>query len=137
MTINDDAAAMLALLEADNVPPALVVLDGRVPTGVVAPYVLVYFSSHMPEQAESQGLDSRSTRRVTRAICHSVGGNAEAARAVAERVQQALLDVAPTITGRSAFPIRHELGEDPRRDESTGGQTHDKLDVYRMETLPA
>ncbi len=136
MSINDDAAAMLALLEADNIPPALVVHDGKVPTGVVPPYVLVYFSSHMPEQAESQGLDHRSRRRITRAMCHSVGGNAAAARAVAERVQQALLDIVPTISGRSAFPIRHELGEDPRKDEGTGGQVQDKLDVYRLETLP-
>lgn len=136
MSINDDAAAMLALLDADNVSPALVVLDGKVPTGVEPPYVLVYFSSHMPEGAESQALDHRSRRRITRATCHSVGGNAAAARAVAERVQQALLDIQPTITGRVAFPIRHELGQDPRRDESTGGEVQDKIDVYRLETLP-
>lgn len=136
MTINDDAAAMIALLEADNVPPALVVFDGVVSPGTNPPYVVVYFTDLMPEDAESRALDGRSQRRMTRATVHGVGGNAAAARAVAQRVQQAWLDIAPTVAGRSAFPIRHELGQDPRRDESTGRLVQDKVDTYRLETLP-
>jgi hypothetical protein len=128
---------MLALLDADNIPPALVWFDGAVPPGVSPPYALVYFSDLMPEDAESRSLDGRSQRRVTRATVHSVGGNAAASRAVAQRVQQAWLDIAPTVTGRTAFPIRHEAGQDPRRDEGTGGLVQDKVDTYRLETLPA
>ncbi len=137
MTINDHAEAIRALLEADNAPPALVVYRGKVPTGATPPYVVVYISHVSPEKAESQGLDGRSTRIVVRATCHSVGGNEDAALAVAQRVSDALLDVTPSIAGRSCWPIRHELGEDPRRDESTGTQVQDKLDVYRLETLPS
>lgn len=137
MTINDHAEAIRALLDADNTPPALVVYVGAVPAGTLPPYVCVYFSHVNPEQAESQALDGASTRVVMRAICHSVGGNATAAMAVAQRVSTTLLDVRPVISGRTCFPIRHELGEDPRRDESTGTQIQDKLDVYRLETLPS
>ncbi len=81
--INEHAAAMLALLDADNDPPALVVLDGKVPTGTVAPYVLVYFDDTDPELPDSRPLTGASQRHVVRAICHSVGGNGQAARMVA------------------------------------------------------
>lgn len=135
--INEHAAAMLALLDADNSPPALVVLDGKVPTGQTLPYVLVYFDDTDPELAESRPLTGDSERHVLRAICHSVGANGQAARMVADRVRSALLDVVPTVTGRVCLPIRREDGQPPQRDEQTGTAVFDKVDVYRLESLPA
>ncbi len=134
--INEHAAAMLALLDADNDPPALVVLDGKVPTGTVAPYVLVYFDDTDPELPDSRPLTGASQRHVVRAICHSVGGNGQAARMVADRVRTALLDVVPTVTGRTCMPIRREDGQPPQRDEQAGG-VWDKVDVYRLESVPS
>jgi hypothetical protein len=130
------AQAMLALLDADNTSPALVVLDGKVPDGQLPPYVLVYFADYDPDEAESRKLPGASTRHVTHAYCHSVGGDQTAARAVAVRVRTALLDVAPTVTGRTCLPIRREDGQPVQRDEQTGIAVWDKIDLYRLESLP-
>jgi hypothetical protein len=134
--IDEHATAILALLDADNAPPALVVLDGKVPNGVVPPYVLVYFADNDPELADSTPLTGRSERYVLRAYCHSVGGSGQAARMVADRVRTALLDVTPTVTGRSCWAIRREDGQPTQRDESTGTPVMDKIDVYRIESVP-
>jgi hypothetical protein len=131
------AQAVLALLDADNTSPALVVLDGKVPTAQLPPYVLVYFSDHDPDDAESRKLPGASTRHVTRAYCHSVGGDQTAARAVAVRVRTALLDVIPTVAGRVCWPIRREEGQPVQRDEQTGAAVWDKVDLYRVESLPS
>lgn len=136
MTDQFHAQAVLALLDADNTSPALVVLDGKVPTGQVPPYVLVYFADSDPNDAESRKLPGASTRHVTDAYCHSVGGDQTAARAVAVRVRTALLDVIPTISGRICLPIRREDGQPVQRDEQTAANAWDKVDVYRLESLP-
>lgn len=135
--IQEHAAAILALLDADNTPPALVVLDGKVPTGQARPYVLVYCTDTNPELADSRPLTGASERFVMRAICHSVGDNGHAARMAADRVRAALLDVVPVVAGRNCMPIRREDGQPPQRDESTGVLVMDKVDVYRLESLPA
>lgn len=134
--IDEHAAAILTLLDADNTPPALVVLDGRVPKDQARPYVLVYFDDTDPELAESRPLAGDSERHVLRAICHSVGDNGQAARMVADRVRAALLDVVPTVAGRTCMPIRREDGQPPQRDEQTGTLVMDKVDIYRLESLP-
>lgn len=135
--INEHAAAMLALLDADNTPPALVVLDGKVPTGQTLPYVLVYFDDTDPELPDSRPLTGASQRHVQHAIAHCVGANAQAARMVADRVRAAWLDIVPTVAGRTCMPIRREDGQPPQRDEQTGQTVFDKIDVYRLESLPA
>jgi hypothetical protein len=135
--IDEHSAAVLALLNAVNDVPALVVHDGRVPNGAMAPYVLVYFDDSDPELTDSRPLTGASQRHVLRAICHSVGASGQAARMVADRVRTALLDVVPTVTGRTCMPIRREDGQPPQRDEDTGSTLFDKVDVYRLESLPA
>lgn len=141
MTYQLHAASILALLDADDVSPALVVRDGVVPSGSVPPYVLVYFAVDSPEAGIDFGGTSDlsySSRRVDcYAYCHSVGGNGAAARAVAARVRAVLLDVVPTITGRTAFPIRLTESQPPVRDETTGVLVMDQVDVYRLSTIPA
>lgn len=139
--INAHADAFIALLDADNVDPPLVVFKGGIPKNVDPapnpPYVVVYFADTDPESAESRSLAGRSQRFVQRAYVHCVGGNATAALAVAQRVRAALLDAVPTITGRQCFPIRREDSQPPRRDESTGQPVQDRVDTYRLESLPA
>ena len=135
MTIRVHCDALLALLR--QAPGTLTVHDGAVPNGTVPPYVLVYFADADPELPDSRPLDGASQRHILRAYVHSVGGNAAAARALGERVRAALLDVVPTVTGRECFPIRREDGQPPQRDESTGVLVMDRVDVYRLESVPA
>lgn len=133
--IDEHAQAIIALLDADNGPPPLNVHDGKVPPGVdprLAPYVLVYFDSNDPEWTK----EAAPWQFVLTATCHSVGGSAQAARMVADRVRTALLAVAPTVATRSCFPIVRESGMPPQRDETTGSTVFDQVDIYTLTSLP-
>lgn len=139
MSDQSHANAMLALLDSDDAPPALVFYDGYVPPKTAPPYVVVYFSFEAPEPAfDSQASDlvGKSNRIDCFAYCHSVGSNGIAARAVAARVRAVLLDVAPAIAGRVTFPIRHVENQPASRDESTGALVMDQVDVYRLSSVP-
>jgi hypothetical protein len=139
VTLQAHAQAVLTLLDADNTAPALVVLDGNVPVGQLPPYVLCYFMVGTPaadQQPDKADLSYDATAVEVRAYCHSVGGNAAAARAVATRVRTALLNVTPTVAGRACFPIRWQDGLVPQRDESTGTVVFDAVDVYGFTTVP-
>lgn len=131
------ADAILALLAgAPPLSPALVVYDGEAPKDpaqLAAEYVLVYMYTTRPD---GSALTNVSDRAVTRAICHCVGGDAKAARAVAGRVAAALLDVTPIITGRTCWPIRDEGSQPPRRDDTTGATVMDQVNTYRLASLP-
>lgn len=142
MTDNAHAAAVLALLEAITAP-ALTVHDGAIPKPVpptpppAPPYVVVYFADADPIDSPSTHLTGEARRHVTDVYVHSVGGNGEAARIVAGRVRTALLGVRPTIAGRQCYPIRRQDGQPATRDESTGRLVIDKVDVYRVQSIPA
>jgi hypothetical protein len=131
--IDEHAQAVLDLLDADNAAPALVFYDGKVPTGVIPPYVVVYFEEATP------GFDfvGQSYEFGLRATCHCVGGNARAARMVADRVLAALQDVTPTVAGRACWPIRWDDGAPPTRDEATGSTVMDQIAVYLLRSVPA
>jgi hypothetical protein len=131
------AAAVLALLDADNVPPALVVYDGAVPANTVPPYVIVYTHVEQLPDGAGNAIDGTSKTAVARYYCHCVGGNAAGARAVAQRVRAALLDVRPTIAGRVCGLIREEQSIPPARDESTLALVMDAVHIYRLRTDPA
>lgn len=134
--IDEHAAAVLALLDADNAVPALVVYDGKVPTGGITsptpPYVLAYFSGAWPDLT----FTSVTLTFQLRITLHCVGGNAQAARMVSDRGRAALLDVRPTIAGRSCYPIRWDLSLPPRRDETTGSMVMDQVDEYVLSSIP-
>ena len=130
------AAAVLALLNAQTGPPQLNVHDGKVPSGVnpaTSPYVLVYFDANQPDLT----FTGRAHTFQLGITCHSVGATARAARMVADRVRTALLDVAPTVTGRKSFPIRFDSGIPPQRDEQTGASVFDEIDIYTLRSVPA
>jgi hypothetical protein len=130
----------LDLLDADDVPPALVVQDGRVETGVVPPYALCYFAFRTPsgaEEPEKVSFEAASDLLVATAYIHCVGGNANASLAVAGRVRQALRGVAPVIAGRGECSRIGQIdGAPTSRDESTGAAVHDTVDVWQFFSLP-
>jgi hypothetical protein len=133
--IAEHAAALLALLDADNAAPALTWFDGKVPTGTdpkVTPYVVAYFDSADPEA----DFTAAPYQFEMTATCHCVGGSAQAARMVADRVRTALLGVIPAVSGRACWPVVRESGTPPQRDESTGSLVMDQVDVYTLRSVP-
>jgi hypothetical protein len=134
--LQDHADAVLDLLRS---VPALAVYeesDGgptTVPPGVDPPYVTVHMVS---ARTIGPDLTMRSTRMSVRIYTHSVGLNDVAARAVSDLVAEALLDQKPYIDGRVVFPIRQEVGNDPREDESAGYLTSTITETWRLDTLP-
>jgi len=127
------ANAGLDLLRAD---PDLTVFDGAVanPTPDIKsdPWVLVYTTISWPTGAPGDALDGLSGSPTVRWICHCVGGNAEAARAVAQRVRTQLLNQRPVIAGLDLGMIRFEQGDPPGRNEMTGELVMDAVVIYRL-----
>lgn len=136
MTIQAHADAVLGLLRAVVGLTVYPEPDSiaQVPDGAEPPYVSVYVTTRYDL---GPSLAAASSRAVTTVTAHCVGGNAIAARAVAQMVSGALLDVKPTIAGRSCYPIRQDpVDGPPRPDESTGHPVMDLIQQYRLETLP-
>jgi hypothetical protein len=132
--IDEHAAAVLALLNAAITAPRKV-FDGKVDANIdprVNPYLLAYFDSHDPEF----DFEANAWRFEMTATCHCVGGNAQAARQMADLARTALVAVRPTVTGRSCFPITRDSGMPPQRDESTGVLVMDAIDQYTIRSLP-
>lgn len=134
--LQDHADAFLALLRGDSELTVYPEADGgleTVPTGAQPPYVAVHF---VADDALGGRLSHRSTRHRMRAICHCVGANDIAARAVRGMVTRAVLDVIPEIPGRSVYPIRSEPGAESREDESTGRLVVTIPAMFRLESDP-
>jgi hypothetical protein len=68
--------------------------------------------------------------------CHSTAGSGAGARAIAGQVRAALLNVRPTISGRSCWPIRKTDGSPMGRDETLGIPVMSKVDVFELKTAP-
>lgn len=139
MTLQAHATAFLGLLSAASGSPTLVVHDGKVPTGALPPYVVVYFAFSAPPaegDLQTSNLNAASVRQECWAYCHNVGATTAAARAVAARTQAALLDVTPVVASRKAWPISHYEGQPAAHDETTGVAVFDQVDVYRLSTVP-
>jgi len=138
-TLNDHVDAILAQLRATGLvvfpgPNGVAAGEQLVPEGTRPPYVAVHFA-RPPGQSEDLG--EGTSRMVVRAYCHSVGATDISARAVAQRVADALLDAYLSVAGRSCFPVRHESSQSVPDDESTGRRVVDLVDVYRLESAPA
>lgn len=136
--IQAHADAYLGLLRANPNLTVYPEADGdedgqRVPAGAVPPYVVVDVAIETPEGSTVTGLADRMTAR---AYCHCVGGNDVACRAVAQMVRGALLNVRPTVAGRTAGLIRHDANRPPVPDESSGSLVVEQTDIYRVDTYP-
>lgn len=125
------ANAVLALLQADG---NLTTYDGAVPSNPTPdpPYAVIYYYFTRPHDDPDLSLTFTSRVWVADFIVHAIGGNAIAARAVAERVRTNLLDVVPVVAGLTCGPIRMENSEPPTRDETTGPPYFDAVTAYRM-----
>jgi hypothetical protein len=135
--IQDHTAAVMALLAADS---QLTTYDGAVPKTPAAQYALVYFYIETPDgqtAPDKISLTYASNAINVRAYVHCVGSTPSAARAIAGRVRQALLDVTPTVAGRSCWPIRWIEGQPPQRDEETLQSVFDLVDVYGFSSVPS
>jgi hypothetical protein len=141
--VQDLADAFLALVESAIGSPSLVVLDGKVPSGTEPPYALVYFYIETPDglaAPDAVSLTFDSDVIDAWAYVHCVGADPQAARsarAVSGRVRTAVLNRRLVVAGRSCFPIRHDSGQPPRRDEDAGPAVMDLVDVYRFRSVPA
>lgn len=132
----DHADAVLELLRAVpnlTVYPEEAGGNFTVPNGAPPRYVSVHMTADRPLGGR---LDMRSTRFRQRIYTHSVGENDIAARAVADLVSGALLDVVPFVDGRVCYPIRSEVGGDPREDESANALVVTITDTWRLESEP-
>lgn len=132
-------SAVLALLDADNADPPLVVCNGIVKTER-PPYALVYFRLYTPSGAEvPQHVSLEGTSDVidTWAYVHCVAADPDGTLAVAGRVRARLLGVTPVIAGRSCYPIAHDDSRPAGRDERLGQAVFDQVDMYRFRSQPA
>lgn len=142
MSVEADLAdAGPALLRADLGPPALVVYpdaEGNVPAtpDVMASYVRWYSSTEWPKDADGNALDGLSVTATTRWYIHCVGATEYAVAALANRVRVALLNAAPTVTGRSCNMIYMEASELTNRSELAATPTYVRTVVYAMVSVP-
>lgn len=143
MTIQAHANAVLGLLVPPNVTAT--VLDGAVPKAIppaqpqARPYLLVYMYLMTPDGVQAPdkvSLNFDSDVVDFWIYCHCVGDDAAAARAVSAQARLALLNVTPTVAGRTCFPIRWREGQPPRRDEETGDLVMDQVDIYGFTSVP-
>jgi hypothetical protein len=127
------AQAGLALLNANPDLAGIVYDDEKVPPGATR-YVRVFTHIERPRGHQGNRLRGTSDTFVTRWYCHCVGINDTSARAVAMQVRSSLLDVRPTIAGRSCDKIIQEAAQPPRRDEKASPLIVDLVQVYRLTT---
>ena len=140
MTLAAHATAMLDRLQAGTAGTQIRVFDGAVPNGAAPPYVVVYFTADtiQPGDAPDKTVYEGHPDAIDlRAWVHAVGRNAGASREVAQWVRARLHNWQPSVAGRLCFPVRHESGQPPERDESTGVLVMAQVDVYRLTSMPA
>lgn len=125
------AAALLALLGTNT---NLTVVDGDVDVEQQPPYLVVYTAGG-PDEGDNLGLVSNEA--TMRAYLHAVGETAAAARIIAGQAAATIIDQRLTVAGWVCGPIKRELSNPPRRDESTGVAVMNQVDVYRWRMTAA
>jgi hypothetical protein len=135
MTAQLHATAVLSLITGAGVTCH----DGAVPANPTYPYAVLYCNTGA---REATALTLISAHQVYDVQVTSVGATAASARIVATKVLTALLDVTPTVTGRTCWPIRLESSQPAREDRDItipGTATHPfyAVDVYRVASVPS
>lgn len=110
------------------------VYTSRAPDGATTPYVVLH-----PDQGrgEPTSLQGDSDWRPWRYYTTCVGSTPEQAQWAAEKVEAGLLDVRPTVTGRSCTPIRKESSVPVTRDEDAPTPVFMARDVWVFSSIPA
>lgn len=134
------ADAFLGLLHTALDPVPIAVYDGKVPDPLpdiqASPYVVVYFDPGWPVDGAANALDGNAVTYVLRGYCHCVAASMAGVRAVTGQVRAALLNVRPTVTGRTCWPIGWYDGQPANPDESLGHLAVNKVDIYELKTGP-
>lgn len=134
------AAHADAVLELVRVPTDIKVFPSPtagpkvVPAGTRPPYLAFAFAAGRLAGPNLAGL---STRFLMRIYVQCVGTSDAGARVMSDRLSDLLLDVVPTVAGRSCYPIRWESQQPPRQDESASELIVTLTEVYRLESLSA
>jgi hypothetical protein len=135
MTAQAHATAVLSLLTGAG----LTVHDGAVPANPTYPYAVLYSNTG---GRDATNLTLASDHQVYDVQVTAVGATAASARIYATRALTALLDVIPTVTGRTCWPIRLDVAQPAREDRDItipGTATHPfyVVDVYRVASVPS
>lgn len=126
----------MALLAVGK-PSSIGLFSGFVPQRTEPPYILVYFAFERFPDAPGNNLDGNARAMTMRAIVHCVGGNQDAAEAVADHVEGAVLNKTLEVNGWSTGKVRQDSALNPVRDESTGPVVMDAVQTYRVASHPA
>lgn len=119
--------------------PSMALYDGQVPGDPRFPYLVLWTA---PGDRPAPTLDNSHVQFDTRLHTTYVGGNAAAVRIVLAKVETALLDVRPTVAGRSCWKLTKLFSEPIRQDEDVtipGTSLHPMygVDVWRLASTPA
>lgn len=135
MTAQLHATAVLGLLTGAG----LTVHDGAVPANPTYPYCVLYTNSG---NREATALTLTSAHQIYDVQVTSVGATAASARIYADKVNTALVDVTPTVSGRTCWPLRVEVSQTPQEDRDitlpgTATHPHYAVAVYRLASVPS
>lgn len=117
--------AVIALLQGQA---GLVVYPDGAPDRATPPYTTAWLST---DREDPDRFEGRSNRVWWRLTTHAVGSTAEAALRVHDLVRAALLNTRPVATGTR---IRHNAGQPPVVDESTGVVVASITDQWTFQT---
>jgi hypothetical protein len=135
MTAQLHVTAVLALLTSAGITCH----DGAVPANPSYPYAVFYINDGARDDVD---ISFESVRQSYDVQITSVGATAASARIYATKAITALLDVVPTVTGRTCWPIRLEASQSVREDRdvtipTTATHPFYAVDVYRLASVPS
>lgn len=141
--MNSDAhvQAVLDLLEAAAAGTNLTVHEGLAPNLQDTPYWMVYPEgpgvAHRGERDGAARLAGTSVALDLVVQITSVGGSAWQARWAAAKAQEALLDVVPTVAGRTCRPIVQAFATGRPEPDVTDPDLFTSMAGYRIRSVPA
>lgn len=122
----EHANAVLALAQAI---PNINVYDTQAPAKPPLPYAVLRFDSG---QRDRTAITANSNMVTTTVTCTAVGNDRGQSQGVAERVADALVDVRPTVAGRSCSPIEHLDTRPSQMDSQVTPPLFYAVDVFRF-----
>lgn len=125
----EHANAVLALAQA---VPNLNVYDTQAPAKPALPYAVLRFDSGVRGRTNILPTSTAVTMTVT---CTAVGVDRGQSQGVAERVADAIVDVRPTVTGRTCSPIEHVDSRPSQMDSAVAPPLFYAVDVFRFLTV--
>lgn len=127
-------AHVKAVVDLIDAVPNVTVYDAVVPNMPTLPYAVVYGDSGSATQSNFRGQSGwrQWAMRVT-----SVGSTPEQARWCAERVETALLDIRPTVTGRKCSTVDKTLALPVQRDDDVDPAVFYIPDEFQYLSTPA